>query len=37
MATSSFRITWLIEREQVDKVVQFFHRIFIENANPTVP
>jgi aspartate kinase len=37
IATSSFRITWLIEREQVDKVVQFFHRIFIENANPAVP
>lgn len=37
IATSSFRITWLIEREKVDKVVQFFHRIFIENANPAVP
>lgn len=37
MATSSFRITWLVEREKVDKVVQFFHRIFIENANPAVP
>ncbi len=37
IATSSFRITWLIEREKVDKVVQDFHRIFIENANPAVP
>jgi aspartate kinase len=37
IATSSFRITWLIEREKVDTVVQFFHRIFIENANPAVP
>jgi aspartate kinase len=37
IATSSFRITWLIEREKVDHVVQFFHRIFIENANPAVP
>ena len=37
IATSSFRITWLIEREKVDKVVGFFHRIFIENANPPVP
>ena len=37
VATSSFRITWLVEREKVDKIVQSFHRIFIENANPTVP
>jgi aspartate kinase len=37
IATSSFRITWLIEREKVDKVVECFHRLFIENANPTVP
>jgi aspartate kinase len=37
IATSSFRITWLVDRERVDQVVQFFHRIFIENANPTVP
>jgi aspartate kinase len=37
IATSSFRITWLIEREQVEKVVQFFHRIFIDQATPAVP
>jgi aspartate kinase len=37
IATSSFRITWLIERGKVDQVVQFFHQIFIENANPAVP
>jgi aspartate kinase len=37
IATSSFRITWLVARAEVDKVVQFFHRIFIENGNPTVP
>jgi aspartate kinase len=37
IATSSFRITWLIEREKVDKVVECFHRLFIENANPAVP
>jgi aspartate kinase len=37
IATSSFRITWLIEREKVDKVVQFFHQIFIEKANLAVP
>ena len=37
IATSSFRITWLIDREKVDKVVQFFHQIFIEKANLAVP
>jgi aspartate kinase len=37
IATSSFRITWLIERAKVDQIVQTFHRIFIENANPSVP
>jgi aspartokinase len=37
IATSSFRITWLIDRTQVEKVVQNFHRIFIENASPAVP
>jgi aspartate kinase len=37
IATSSFRITWLIEREKVDKIVQLFHRVFIENAIPAVP
>jgi aspartate kinase len=37
IATSSFRITWLIDRPQVEKVVQNFHRIFIENASPAVP
>jgi aspartate kinase len=37
IATSSFRITWLIERAKVDQIVETFHRIFIENANPSVP
>jgi aspartate kinase len=37
IATSSFRITWLIERGKVDLVVQFFHQLFIENAQPVVP
>ncbi len=37
LATSSFRVTWLIDRENVEKVVQCFHRVFIENANPVVP
>ncbi len=37
IATSSFRITWLIERHRVDEVVQQFHKAFIENGQPIVP
>lgn len=37
IATSSFRITWLIDREKVDQIVRAFHRLFIENADPSVP
>ncbi|HEY6842093.1 MAG TPA: hypothetical protein VI114_12795, partial [Chthoniobacterales bacterium] len=37
IATSSFRVTWLIERAKVDLVVQHFHQLFIENAQPMVP
>jgi aspartate kinase len=37
IATSSFRITWLIERAKVDKVVQSFHRIFIDHTPQAVP
>ena len=37
IATSSFRITWLIERERVDEIVQQFHRVFIETGSPAVP
>ena len=37
IATSSFRITWLIERAKVDLVVHYFHQLFIENAQPVVP
>ena len=37
IATSSFRITWLIERERVDEIVQQFHRAFIETGSPAVP
>jgi aspartate kinase len=37
IATSSFRITWLIERERVNEVVQQFHRAFIETGSPAVP
>jgi aspartate kinase len=37
IGTSSFRITWLVEREKVDQVVRYFHQIFIENTNLAVP
>jgi len=37
IATSSFRVTWLIERAKVDLVVQYFHQLFVENAQPEVP
>jgi aspartate kinase len=37
IATSSFRITWLVEREKIDIVVRHFHSIFIENTAPVVP
>jgi aspartate kinase len=37
IGTSSFRVTWLVEREKVDEVVRYFHQIFIENTNPAVP
>jgi len=37
IATSSFRITWLVERLKIGVVVQHFHRIFIENSSPRVP
>jgi aspartate kinase len=37
IATSSFRVTWLIERAKVDLVVQYFHQLFVEDAQPEVP
>jgi aspartate kinase len=36
IATSSFRITWLIDRERVEEVVRQFHQTFIERENAAV-
>ena len=36
IATSSFRVTWLIEREHVEEVVRRFHETFIERGNAAV-
>ena len=33
-ATSSFRITWMIDRTRTDEAVRLLHRTFIETANP---
>jgi len=32
LATSSFRITWMIERARLDEAVRLMHRTFIESA-----
>jgi aspartate kinase len=36
IATSSFRVTWLIDRKRVDEVVRLFHRCFVESPKSTV-
>ena len=33
-ATSSFRITWMIDRTRTDEAVRLLHRTFIESARP---
>jgi aspartate kinase len=33
-ATSSFRITWMIDRTRTDEAVRLLHRTFIETAGP---
>jgi aspartate kinase len=33
-ATSSFRITWMIDRTRTDEAVRLLHRTFIETASP---
>jgi len=33
LATSSFRATWLIERDQLDRAVRLLHALFIERAS----
>ncbi|HKB12248.1 MAG TPA: aspartate kinase, partial [Vicinamibacterales bacterium] len=37
IATSSFRITWMIERTRVDEAVRLLHATFIESQSPLVP
>jgi aspartate kinase len=37
VATSSFRITWLIERTRLDDAVRLLHATFIESQQPLVP
>ena len=37
LATSSFRITWMVPREQVNEAVQVLHRHFIEEEQPLLP
>ena len=37
IGTSSFRVTWLVDRNRVDEVVRLFHQIFVESSKPAVP
>jgi len=37
LATSSFRVTWLLDREKVDEAVRLLHGRFIEAKEPVVP
>ncbi|OFW13003.1 MAG: aspartate kinase [Acidobacteria bacterium RIFCSPLOWO2_12_FULL_67_14] len=37
LATSSFRITWLVPRERTDEAVRILHRTFIEASPPRLP
>jgi len=37
LATSSFRITWMIPRERTDEAVRLLHRHFIEGDTPLLP
>jgi aspartate kinase len=37
VATSSFRITWMVPRPRVDDAVRGLHERFIESARPIVP
>ena len=36
-ATSSFRITWMVDRARLDEAVRALHRTFIEAHNPLLP
>jgi len=37
LATSSFRITWMIERTRLDDAVRTLHRTFLESRPTAVP
>ena len=37
IATSSFRITWMIDRDRTEDAVRALHHRFIETARPLVP
>ena len=37
VATSSFRVTWLIDRARLDDAVRLLHATFIESQQPLVP
>jgi len=37
VSTSSFRITWMIDRARLDDAVRLLHRTFIEEQQPMVP
>jgi aspartate kinase len=37
IATSSFRITWTIDRTRLDEAVRLLHATFIEQSEPRVP
>jgi aspartate kinase len=36
-ATSSFRITWMVPREQMDDAVRALHQRFVETEKPLLP
>jgi aspartate kinase len=36
-ATSSFRITWTVDRARLDEAVRLMHAMFLEGAAPLVP
>jgi aspartate kinase len=37
VATSSFRITWMLPRDRTSEAVQALHHGFIESAQPLLP
>ena len=37
IATSSFRITWMVDRARLTEAVRILHNTFIEQPGPPVP